>query len=117
MHSAGKSFEKWQDALSRLRIQQTLAQGDAKNRTSEDVIRDLREVYGLAVGAGDLKNALRALELEGKHRGTFADKIEISGKVDVVNTILAARKRVSLSSRDIIEDAQVVETPAIEDFG
>lgn len=81
-----------------------------KKRTSDDVIRDLREVYKKAMRDNDLKAALRALELEGKHRGTFADKIEISGKIDIAGTILAARKRVSLKNRlGEVEDAVTVE--------
>lgn len=108
--------EKGQDVLARVRTQLALSRVEARDRTSEDIVQDLREVYGMAIADGDLKSALRALELEGKHRGTFADKIEISGKVDLVNTILAARKRVSLMNRDV-EDAHVVEPIAIEDFG
>lgn len=108
--------DEGQDELARMRMQLSLTRAEAKDRTSDDVIKDLREVYGMAIGTGDLKSALRALELEGKHRGTFADKIEITGKVDIVNTIIAARKRVSLANRDV-EDAQVKEPLALEDFG
>ena len=59
------------------------------------------------------------MELEGKHRGTFAEKIEITGKVDIVNTIIAARKRVSLANRDV-EDLVPEEPKALtadDDFG
>lgn len=111
--------DEGQNELARMRTQMSLVRAEAKGRTSEDVIKDLREVYGMAIGSGDLKNALRALELEGKHRGTFAEKIEIAGKVDIVNTIIAARKRVSLANRDV-EDLEPVEPKALtadDDFG
>lgn len=111
--------DEGQDELARMRTQMSLVRAEAKGRTSEDVIKDLREVYGMAIGYGDLKSALRALELEGKHRGTFAEKIEITGKVDIVNTIIAARKRVSLANRDV-EDLEPEEPKALtvdDDFG
>lgn len=110
--------DEGQDELARKRMQLSLTRAEANGRTSEDIIKDLREVYSLAIGTGELGHALKALEMEGKHRGTFADKIEISGKVDIVSTIIAARKRVSLANRDV-EDAQVVSGKPIliEDFG
>lgn len=89
-----------------------------KDRTSDDVVDDLRALYQMSLKSGDLKTALRALELEGKHRGTFTEKIEVTGKFDLVNTILAARKRTSLKNRMAdAEEAEVVTKELDYDFG
>lgn len=88
-------------------------------RTAEDVLIDLRNTFKAAQRDGDHKAALKAIEMEGKQLGMFASKVEVTGKVDLVNTIIAARKRVSLARRDV-EDAVVVEPKAIPaefDFG
>lgn len=92
-------------AIKRARITQALGVAEQETRTDADIISDLRMVYGMAVDSGDFKAALRALELEGKHRGTFVDKVEVSGKVDIVNIIAAARKRVALENKpsDVID--------------
>lgn len=50
-------------------------------RTAEDVLRDIQAVTKSAIDSGDTKNALKGLELEGKHLGMFTDKVktEVSG--------------------------------------
>lgn len=54
-------------------------------RTAEDVLRDIQDVTRAAVGKGDIKNALKGLELEGKHLGMFTDRVknEISGGIEI----------------------------------
>ena len=103
---AGKAEVKRASVSVRLSEVESSANRD---RTDEDIIADLRDIYRMAVEAGDLKAALRALELEGKHRGTFADKIELSGKVDLVGIIAAARRRVALADNSDVVDAQATE--------
>lgn len=89
-----------------LRIGEVSKQLSTGERTSEHVLADLRDIYKMAVDAGNLNAAIKVLELEGKHRGTFAEKIEVSGKVDLVGIIAAARKRVAME--DVV-DAEVTE--------
>lgn len=92
-------------ALKRAKITQNLGIAEQADRTDADIISDLRMVFGMAVEVGNVGAAIKALELEGKHRGTFTDKVEISGKVDIVNIIAAARKRVALENKpsDVID--------------
>lgn len=40
-------------------------------RGPQDVLRDIHQVADSALSAGDLRTALRALELEGRHLGLF----------------------------------------------
>lgn len=50
-------------------------------RTAQDVLNDIISVTAQARDKGDLKTALKGLELQGKHLGMFTDKIqqEVSG--------------------------------------
>lgn len=98
------------NAIKRAKITQNLGLTEQADRTDADIIGDLRMVFGMAVDSGDLKSAIKALELEGKHRGTFTDKVEISGKVDVVNVIAAARRRVALENNP----SEVIDVDARE---
>lgn len=52
-------------------------------RTALDVLKDIQSVTREAREGGDLKTALKGLELEGKHLGMFRDKVEteVSGGV------------------------------------
>jgi hypothetical protein len=70
---------KVQNALESKR-QKLAAQAE---RTALDVFNDIVEVTIQAKAKGDLKNALRGLELQGKHLGMFTDKIqaEMSGEL------------------------------------
>ena len=54
-------------------------------RRAEDVLGDIRDVGREARADGDLKTALKAYELEGKHLGLFKDKVEttLSGKLTI----------------------------------
>jgi phage terminase small subunit len=54
---------------------------DKVARTAQDVLNDIIAVTSQARDEGDLKTALKGLELQGKHLGMFTDKIqqEVSG--------------------------------------
>lgn len=65
-------------------ITQAQAKRAAKvGREAEDVLRDIQDVTKDARNAGDLKTALKGLELEGKHLGMFKEKVEadVSGEI------------------------------------
>lgn len=53
-------------------------------RTAKDVFGDIVLLTKEAWVKGDLKTALRGLELQGKHLGMFVEKVEHSGCVRVV---------------------------------
>lgn len=63
-------------------------------RTALDVLRDIQEVTRQARDAGQYKVALRGLELEGKHIGMFAEKLDLSMDVQLSSVIEEARNRV-----------------------
>lgn len=46
---------------------------------ADDVLRDIRRVGGKAENSADWGNALRALELQGRHLKLFTDKTELTG--------------------------------------
>jgi phage terminase small subunit len=50
-------------------------------RTAQDVLNDIIAVTAQARDEGDLKTALKGLELQGKHLGMFTDRVqqEVSG--------------------------------------
>ena len=48
---------------------------------------------GNSVWCFDGKNAIRALELLGKHKGMWTDKVEMSGELDIAAIIMEARNR------------------------
>ena len=62
-------------------------------RDAADVMGDIYQTYREARAAGDLKTALKALELEAKHRGALVEKLEVSTSIDLAAEITAARRR------------------------
>ena len=54
-------------------------------RTAQDVLNDIIAVTSQARDEGDLKTALKGLELQGKHLGMFTDKLqtEHSGGINI----------------------------------
>ena len=61
-------------------------------RTALDVLKDIQSVSKEAWRDGDLKTALKGLELEGKHFGMFTDKLNVSGDL-AVSVLEKARER------------------------
>ena len=61
-------------------------------RTAFDVLKDIQALGAEAWGNADLKTALKALELEGKHLGMFTDKLNLGGELDL-SVLEAARAR------------------------
>lgn len=55
------------------------------DRTAHDVLNDIIAVTAQARDEGDLKTALKGLELQGKHLGMFTDKLqtEHSGGISI----------------------------------
>lgn len=64
-------------------------------RAPLDVLEDIRSAGREARDDGDLKTALKAYELEGKHLGMFKEKVEVSGAVDLCAALEEARQRVA----------------------
>jgi phage terminase small subunit len=58
---------------------------DKVARTAQDVLNDIIAVTSQARDEGDLKTALKGLELQGKHLGMFTDKLqtEHSGGISI----------------------------------
>lgn len=58
---------------------------DKVARTAQDVLNDIIAVTTQAHEEGDLKTALKGLELQGKHLGMFTDKLqtEHSGGISI----------------------------------
>lgn len=52
-------------------------------RTAEDVLRDIQEIKSRAMDENDHKNALKALEMEGKHLGMFTDRVINEGNLNI----------------------------------
>lgn len=50
-------------------------------RTADEVMADIHRIAGKAEDEGRYGEALKALELEGKHMGAFTEKIEHSGNI------------------------------------
>lgn len=79
-----------------LEVQEAVAKGQAQKaadtgRTALDVLRDIQACTISAKQGGDLKTALRGLELEGKHFGMFTDKLALSGGLDFRGSITVRR--------------------------
>ena len=86
--------------LRKPNIAQAIAEAQAQRaektqRTALDVLKDIQNVSKEAWRDGDLKTALKGLELEGKHAGMFTDKLQISGNLDLAVAIEEGRKRVN----------------------
>lgn len=80
-------------------VNAALAQRAEKTqRTALHVLKDIQDVSKEAWRDGDLKTALKGLELEGKHLGMFTDKLQISGNLDLAVAIEEGRKRVGEKS-------------------
>ena len=67
-------------------------------RTAAGVMADVYEVFAEARARGDLKTALKALELEAKHRGALVERVELSAGGDIADAIQAARRRLGSDS-------------------
>lgn len=91
---AGYSAKTAQEQASRLlsnvmvaaRVAELKAQrADKVARTAQDVLNDIIAVTAQAHEEGDLKTALKGLELQGKHLGMFTDKLqtEHSGGISI----------------------------------
>lgn len=70
------------------------ARAAQSQRTAQDVLRDIQEVTRDARQSGQLKIALRGLELEGRHLGMFTERVEMSGALNLSAIIEEARARV-----------------------
>lgn len=89
-YSAKTANEQGARLLANVSIASAIAEAQAKraadlNRTAADVLRDIQDVTKKARDDGDLKTALRGLELEGRHLGMFTDKVDatLSGEMVV----------------------------------
>lgn len=80
-YSEKSAYRISSELLQKTSVAKAIARAQAKRadkvgRTAEDVLRDIQDVTKDARNTGDLKTALKGLELEGKHLGMFKEKIE-----------------------------------------
>ncbi len=68
-------IEKVQNAITRAME----ARAKRLDRQAEQVVRDIYEIGKQAREQGQFGQALKALELEGKHLGMFRERVEVSG--------------------------------------
>lgn len=61
------------------------ARAEKVGRTAEDVLRDIIAVTVQAREKGDLKTALKGLELQGRHLGMFTDKVESRSVMEIID--------------------------------
>ena len=76
--------------------QQKLA--EKADRNALDVFNDIVAVTNAATKKKDYKNALKGLELQGKHLGMFTERINLTGNLDLAVAIEEGRKRVGSRS-------------------
>ena len=50
--------------------------GEGRERSAYDVLKDIQEVTRQAFAGGDIRTALKGLEMEAKHMGMLEDKID-----------------------------------------
>ena len=74
-------------------------------RTTSDVLEDLRRLTNKAEDKGDLKTALSALVLEGKYLGIFNDKIDSRLKGDTVVVIRHQSSAMGYSHQSVAMEA------------
>lgn len=89
-YSAKTAQEQASRLLSNAMVAARVAELKAKraekaDRTAQDVLNDIIAVTAQARDEGDLKTALKGLELQGKHLGMFTDKLqtEHSGGINI----------------------------------
>lgn len=87
-YSAKTANEQASRLLANVSVSQAVAEAQAKRakkveRAALDVLMDIQSLTREARETGDLKTALKGLELEGRHIGMFRDKVEteVSGGV------------------------------------
>lgn len=60
--------------------------------TTEDVLKSIVDIRGMAIGSDKLNEALKANELLGRHLKMFTDKVEHTGAVDITRIMGAAAR-------------------------
>ena len=70
-------------------VERSMQRAPVLTMKGEQVVDD----EGRSVWRFDGKNAIRALELLGKHKGMWTDKVEMSGELDIATIIMEARNR------------------------
>ena len=70
-------------------VERSMQRAPVLTMKGEQVVDD----EGRSVWRFDGKNAIRALELLGKHKGMWTDKVEMSGELDIAAIIMEARNR------------------------
>lgn len=80
-YSAKTAYRIGAELLQKTHIREAIEKAQNRRaaricRKADDVLRDIQAVTQDARDNGDLKTALKGLELEGKHLGMFRDKVE-----------------------------------------
>jgi phage terminase small subunit len=83
-YSAKTANEQGARLLTNVSVAEAVAKAlteraEKSSRTALDVLKDIQADTRSARQQGDLKTALRGLELEGKHLGMFVERRELSG--------------------------------------
>lgn len=87
-YSAKTAKEQASMLLTKLNIQDAIQKAMQKRaesigRTAHDVLRDLITIKESAMLHDEKREALRALELEGKHYGMFTDRVVNEGELNI----------------------------------
>lgn len=91
-YSAKNADKIGHQLLGKTRVSTAIQQAQAERaeklgRSAEDVLRDIQSLTKEARENGDLKTALKGLELEGKHMGMFREKFDLSSSTEISKTI------------------------------
>jgi phage terminase small subunit len=97
-YSATNAGKIGPELLGKTRIAESIAEQTKKRaektaRTALHVLQDIQRVTQTAEAAGDLKTALKGLELEGRHVGMFNDKLALTGDIHILNVHRKAKPR------------------------
>ena len=52
-------------------------------RNAEAVLSDIHDITSTALESGDIKTALKSLELEGKHLGMFKERLDLNNSGEI----------------------------------
>lgn len=82
-YSESRAGEIGYQLLQKTTISQAIEKAQARRaekaeRTALDVLKDIQSVTREAREGGDLKTALKGLELEGKHLGMFLNRVDMT---------------------------------------
>lgn len=95
-YSPKTAYAQANQLLNILEVKEAIAAGQSEKglevgRTAQGVLKDIMECTAQAREDGDLKTALKGLELQGKHLGMFTENLALSGGVEFRGSITVRR--------------------------